>query len=1134
MQNHGNNKEKQAICGICPAGCWVVVEYDHNGMIGAVRADGSSTLGMICRLGEHSREIVYSKDRLKYPLKRNGPKGSFDFERISWDEAYDIIVSRHVSIKAEYGPEATAIYTGRGSFELAMCDVYQPKGVAVSSASSVLFPFGSPNTLGVGALCYVSFAMIAPHVTMGGMMINMFSDIENAQLIVVWGANPATDSPPLDYKRIIAASNRGAEIVVIDPRKTMMAKLPRATWIPIRPGTDGALALSMCGVIIEEELYDEDFVRNWSVGFDDFTRYVQHFRPETVESVTGIDAQTIRQLARKIAGASGSAPIMYSGLEYSDSGVQAIRAAHVLWALAGQLDVSGGRCFTMAENHFKLNRDGLIQNPDMTKALGKDRFPVYSHYRGESHAIALCDSVINSKPYKIRSLIVLGGSIITAWPEPHIWRKTLNNLDFLVTIDRTLTADAAYADIVLPATTMYEIESYMVYGPMFVIRERVIEPLGQARNDFFIMAELAARLGYGHLYPQTEDELFRYVLKGTGFTLQDIRDSGGTVSVKTVMPQYKKWQKGLLRPDGRPGFDTPSGKFEIASSILEEYGYDPLPVYTEPAEGPLAAAPEVYKRYPLIFNSGARVTTDFRSQHHGIESLLRDRPHPTVTINTLDARQRGITTGDSVTITTARGAVTMRAIVTDDIIRGAIDANMGGGGPVGPKSWQDCNINDLTSLERYDPISGFPVYKTLLCQVAKADSENSDTFNIGSGEYAITAHDSSEWQSTNRVYLDHNATTPVHENVREAMNQTTAYGNPSSIYGEGRQGRAVIDTARRAVAQLINCTAKRLIFTSGGSEANNMAIKGVIFSKTIFNSNKRHLITSSIEHPSVLKTFQNLEQFGFNVTYLNVDKYGTVDVDDLKAALTETTALVSIMMANNETGSIQPIKALAAAAKQSGAVFHTDAVQAIGKIPVDVEALGVDMLSLSGHKFYAPKAVGALYIRKGINVQPLIDGGGQEWGLRAGTENLHGIAAIGQAALLAVQLSAHAQGILALCDKLQQGICRIIPDARLNGHQLQRLPNTLNMTLPGMRGESVVLALDQKGIAISSGSAGRSGSPEPSHALTAMGLSQEDAHCSVRFSLGYENTHEQIEHTIRMIGEMVRDVKNLVRFVPCR
>lgn len=378
--------ERRALCGICPAGCWVIVSYDEQGKMASVRADDSSPFGIMCRLGEHSPEIVYSENRLRHPLRRKGPKGTYEFERITWEEAFREIAGKLKSIKDESGPEATAIYTGRGSFELAMCDIFQPRDIAVSSASSVLFPFGSPNTMGVGALCYVSFAMIAPHTTMGGMLINMFSDIENAELIVVWGANPATDCPPLDLRRILDAVKRGAKVVVIDPRRTMVAKLADAQWVPIRPGTDGALALGMCNVLIEEELYDEAFVRDWAHGFEDFVQYVQHFRPEMVESITGVPAETVRSLAKMITSAGGASPIMYSGLEYSDGGVQAIRATMVLWALAGQLDVPGGRCFTMGENTFPINREGHIPNPNVKKALGRDRFPVYSEYRGESHA----------------------------------------------------------------------------------------------------------------------------------------------------------------------------------------------------------------------------------------------------------------------------------------------------------------------------------------------------------------------------------------------------------------------------------------------------------------------------------------------------------------------------------------------------------------------------------------------------------------------------------------------------------------------------------------------------------------------------------------------------------------------------
>lgn len=714
-----NQNRRKAICGICPAGCWVEVDYDAEGRLERLHPDKDHPLGALCTLGEHAREIVYSEHRLTRPLRRKGPKGTFAFEPIGWDQAFELIVERLESIKAESGPEATAIYTGRGSFELAMCDLFQPKGVAVSSASSVLFPFGSPNTLGVGALCYVSMAMIAPHVTLGGMFINMFSDIEHAELIVVWGANPATDSPPRDLERILAARQRGAEVVVIDPRRTRTARLAEAEWLPLRPGTDGALALALAQVLIEEELYDQAFVRDWTLGFEDFRQYVQEFKPEHAERITGVPAARIRRLARRLATAKGASPVMYTGLEYSDSGVQAIRATLVLWALAGQLDVPGGRCFAMPNSGFPVNQSRLLANPALDKALGRDRFPIYSQYRGESHAIALPESVLEGKPYRIRGLIILGASLITSWPQPEVWRKTLGALDFLVSIDRQLTADCAYADLVLPATTGFEIDSYVRYGSIFRLRERVIKPLGEARSDFLILAELARRLGYGECFPQDEEAIIRFALQGSGYSLEEVRAAGGWVKRDTPAMVHRKWEQGLLRADGQPGFDTPSGKLEIASSILAEHGYDALPVYTEPAEGPLAN-PDLARDYPLVFNSGARVSSDFRSQHHGIPGLLAKQPEPRVTINTHDAAGRGITDGDKVRIRSPRGTVEMRALVTDDMVAGAIDASMGGGTPVGPKAWRNANINELTDIEGYDPISGFPIYKTLLCEVELA------------------------------------------------------------------------------------------------------------------------------------------------------------------------------------------------------------------------------------------------------------------------------------------------------------------------------------------------------------------------------------------------------------------------------
>ena len=1145
---------KRGICGICPAGCWVRVGVEGGNLV-SIEADEGHPLGMICRRGEHAPEIVHSPDRLRYPMRRVGRKGAYEFARVSWDEAYEGIVSGLKKIRGELGPEAVSIYTGRGAFELSLCDIFQPKDAAVSSASSVLFPFGSPNTMGVGALCYVSFAMIAPHVTMGRMLVNMFTDIENSDLLVVWGANPATDSPPLDMYRLEAARRRGADVVVIDPRRTETAVRTDAEWIPIRPGTDGALALGLIHVMVEEELYDEEFATQWTVGFDDLCNYVQHFRPAVVETTTGVPAGTVERLARRIAASGGSAPIMYTGLEYSNSGIQAIRAVLTLFALAGQLDVPGGIGLANANSHFPINRSGILPNHDLDRAVARDRFPLYSRYRGESHALGLVDAVLEDKPYPIRGLIIHGGSILTSWPQTPVWRETLSRLDLLVCIDRKLTADAAYADYVLPATTMFEITSYMTYGPLFRVREKMIEPVGEARNDYLIMAELARRLGYGHLYPQTEDELLRHVLTGSGFGLEEVRASGGVAKISNSMMEYRKWQKGGLRPDGRPGFDTPSGKFEIASGILKDEGYEPLPKYAEPVEGPVAA-PDLARSFPLVFNSGARRQSYFRSQHHDVPGLSKDHPEPLVEMHPVDAGARGIESGDLVEVRTPRGAVRFTAVVTNDIVPGAIECDMGGGGVLGPKAWRESNVNDLTDITNLDGISGFPVYKCLLAEVrlvdggrrpgdARAEATDIGTEACGSTEpidrdtaalrFGTTVPQENPCRT---VYLDNNATTELAAAARDAMLPflDIEHGNPSGLYEAGNRAKAAVEAARRQVASLIGARPRRIVFTGGGSEADNLAVKGVAL-----RHGGGHVVTSAIEHPAILRCCDFLERLGYGITRLRVDPEGFVSPEELDAVLKrvgesgQTVRLVSIMTANNEVGTIQPIRELAEIAHSHGTIFHTDAVQAAGKILLDVDEMGVDLLSLSGHKFHGPKGIGVLYVRKGVELEPLVHGGQQESGLRAGTENVASIVGIGVAAERArIHLLPAMESVGRLRDLLHERILEIVPGARLNGARDRRLPNTLNVTLPGLRGESVVIAMDRKGVALSSGSACKSGSPAPSHALLALGLTEADAHCAVRFSLSESTAEQDIEYVGAVLAQVLEEMESTVRFLPCK
>ena len=707
------------ICGVCPAGCGVDVHL-RNGKIERVTPlrDPHHPQAFTCPRGQAATEIVYSPDRLLYPQRRVGARGAANFERISWDCAYTTIVERLRQIAAEFGPEAVAIYTGRGNFEFGLNEAFAPAGTVESSANSVLFPFGSPNSTGVGSLCYVSYGMIAPRACFGEYMRNMEEDLEGADLILVWGANPSTDSPPDKLGRLIKARRRGARIVVVDHRRSETARATRAQWIGIRPGTDGALALALIQVLIAENLYDADFVRHWVHGFDPLRHYVAAFTPERVATITGVPADQIRALARAIAAAAGCSILTYTGLEYSNSGVQAIRAVWTLQALAGHLDTPGGKLFKMPDR--LLLRRILTEPPSAAPlAIGSTEYPLFYAVRREAHAALLPRAILEGKPYPVRALIVSGSSILTAWPNPDLWRRALAALDLLVVVNRFPTADAAYADILLPAATGFEIESYMIYDGHLQYRRPAIPPQGEARNDYLIFAELGRRLGYGDRWPQTEEAMIRAALAGSGIDLETLRAHPPGIPFLVPPMQYLKYRSGGLRPDGRPGFNTPTGKFEVASEWFRAYGYEPLPVYTEPVEGPLAA-PALANRYPLVLNTGARTHFAFRSQHHNIPSLVAKHPWPLVTIHPVDAAARGIEDGDEVDVISPRGRARFRALVTADIAPGVVEANMGGGGPLGPHSWQESNVNTLTDLDNRDPISGFPVYKALLCELVKA------------------------------------------------------------------------------------------------------------------------------------------------------------------------------------------------------------------------------------------------------------------------------------------------------------------------------------------------------------------------------------------------------------------------------
>jgi anaerobic selenocysteine-containing dehydrogenase len=705
-------KVRKGLCGICPSGCGVEIVM-KGGRLHQIKPMEGHPLGIVCTRGVHAEEVIYSPDRLQSPMKRVGPRGEGKLEKMTWEKAYEVSARLIQEVVDKYGPESLAIYSGRGGFEQSLVDMYATGGYD-TIASNFLFPLGSPNTFSCSSLCNNAHRVMAPVATFGTFYDHLFPDFERSDRIVVWGSNPATDSPPIHLNEILEAKRRGAKVAVIDPLKTFTAE-KADEWIGIRPGTDGALALGIIHVMIEKGLYDTTFADDWTLGFGELREYIRKFSPPEVEKITWVKARQIERLAEDLAKPRSSL-LLHTGLEYTNSGVQNIRALLILWALSGNLDRPGGLVFRMPQpSPIRRNR---IEPPKGKSPVGSDRHPFYCNLNRSGHFLEVPRAILKGEPYPIRGLIVLGGSIITAFPDPDLWRRSFKALDCLIVIDRFLTNEAFYADVVLPATTMFEITSYKRYPGHLSYRERVVPPVGEAKNDYVILAELAKALGYGDRYPQSEEAMLQFVFGKSPIPLEQLRSTPKGVPLPTPPMVYEKYEKGLLRKDKNPGFETPSGKFEISSTLLRQYGHEPLPVYQEPFEGPIGS-PELAKEFPLVLTTGTRIQSAFRSQHLNIPGLLKLQDKPNILIHPVDAGPRGIQEGDRVYVKTKRGKVPFYAKVTERITKGVIEANMGGGGPLQPQAWKEANVNELTNAENRDPISGFPVFKALLCEVEK-------------------------------------------------------------------------------------------------------------------------------------------------------------------------------------------------------------------------------------------------------------------------------------------------------------------------------------------------------------------------------------------------------------------------------
>jgi anaerobic selenocysteine-containing dehydrogenase len=697
-----------AICGVCPGGCAIIASLENGKLIGA-EPDRENPYGALCVRGRAAAEIVYSSDRLTVPLIRAGERGEGKFRRATWDEALNLAARHMQDIRSRYGAPAMMYHYGRGAFEQSVNEF----------GKDWLYPFGSPNVAGVGSLCAVSANILAPLPTFGFRGWNLQRDIESSNLIVAWGANPLTDSPPFTLPKIINAQKRGAMLIAIDPMRSDIAARAQE-WLPVRSGTDGALALGMLRVVINENLYDREFVDKWTVGFDQLKEYVQSFTPEEVERITKTPAMSIVKLARDIAAAKHASLIMYTGLEYTNSGVQNIRAVLLLWALTGNLDVPGGLRISPAPNR-KPPVAG-IKPPLGVARIGAKEYPAFDELVANAQYMEMPKAVLQSDPYPVKGILINGASTLVNYPQPEILEDAYRRLDFLAVIDIFMTKDALFADVVFPAASMFEKLSYQRYADYARLRNRVIEPLAESRNDLLILAALAERLRYGHMLPQSEEAALQKAFAGNPELLKRLKANPAGVKLESNEGQYKKWEIGLLRPDGKPGFDTASGKVEIASSLLAKYGYDALPVYVEPIEGPLAS-PELAKEYPLVLNTGARLIHTFRSQHLNIPALVKIQKKPLVLIHPADAKKRGIIDGDKVNVRTKRGSVALWAKVTDAVVPGGVEVNVGGGSPIQVEAWRKANVNVLADFYNRDPISGFPIFKALLCEIEKLDAD---------------------------------------------------------------------------------------------------------------------------------------------------------------------------------------------------------------------------------------------------------------------------------------------------------------------------------------------------------------------------------------------------------------------------
>ena len=687
---------RKTICDICtprmPCG---IDAYVKDGVV--IKVEGSKenpqNAGTLCVKGSANRQYIYHRDRIRTPLLRKGEKGSGQFDPISWDEALDIVTDHLQGIKEESGPESIIFYVG------------YPKWMR-PFVKRLAHSFGSPNYCTESSVCATA-PMVAANLNYGSFGS---PDLKKAKCLLVWSSNPFHSNAPA-VRKLLDARENGLKIIEVGPLLTPLTQ-HADVHLRIRPGTSGALAHGMANVIISEGLFDRGFIENWTLGFEEYREYVRGFTPEATEDITGVPATLIIKAARLYANSKPAALMpSASPTTHHTNGVQNHRALTALVGLTGNFDQEGGN-YVVPPNYLYLNngvatrqREFEQSRPfsEMAPRVGYNRHPIWCDITGQAQSMHIPFQIVSQSPYPVRAMLAFGLNY-RMWPGSDFMREKLKMLDFLVDIDLFMTDSAKMADLVLPACSSFERSELKFYNQPYAIwTEPVIQPLGESRSDVDIIFDLAPGLA-------PDDVLFRagyeksldWIMEPANLKIADLKKHPGGRSIDEVqLPPYRKYEKS--------GFHTPSGKMEFTSMTLKEAGLDPLPKYEEPKLSP-RSTPEVAKEFPLILTTGARLPMFIHSRTFRVPWLRRLRPDPMVDMNPRDADERGIFSGDWVELSTPRRSIRVKANLTEIVPPGVVNMLYG---------YPQADVNELIEPDYLDPISGFPGFKSLLCQVNK-------------------------------------------------------------------------------------------------------------------------------------------------------------------------------------------------------------------------------------------------------------------------------------------------------------------------------------------------------------------------------------------------------------------------------